>query len=130
MVGLTGGELQHGLRAPRSGRPPGPEGGHHLHDPAVTRKEDDVDRKAHEEGVNRGRRPEQQPFPTLQSAPSEQPAHPRQRRLGNEASLADDLALGRPKRNGPHQPFFAPNVKSPATNEAADQRAFQTSSKG
>src|SRR5205085_10615896 len=85
---------------------------------ALAREKDDIDWEAHEESVHRPGRPEQQPLPALQPATSEQPPHPRPRRVGDRAPLARHLTLRRPQGNDPHHQFFAPSVKSTATRRS------------
>jgi hypothetical protein len=121
-IGLAGSHLQDDSRAPRADCPPGPQTSDHLQDLPVAREKDRIDRKAHEKRVNRRRGPDQQPLAALQSTPSEQSPHPRKRRLGKAAPLANNATIDSPERNRLHHRFFAPSLKSPATVPADPKR--------
>ena len=56
-------------------------------------EEDDVDREAHEERVNRPRRAEEDSLAGGEAAPAEQAAHPRERARRHEQLLADDAPV-------------------------------------
>jgi len=101
-VALAGGELQ---RHPRAKARSGPPGAHVLADlehRQVAVEEHDVDRKAHEPGVNRPGRLDQEAVPARQPSPAEQPAHARERLVGDVAALADDLASARENDSSLH----------------------------
>ena len=89
MLGFAGRQLDDGFRASRTGRPPRAQAIRDFDDFPGLVDEDNVDREAHEERVDRRCRPQQQAFTARKRSPAQQPAHARERRVGNEASLAD-----------------------------------------
>jgi hypothetical protein len=64
-----------------------------LDDHVLEVEEDNVDRKAHEERVNRSDRTEEKPFVRIEPAAPEQAAEPRPRGIGKPTPLTDDVAL-------------------------------------
>src|SRR5919199_1365080 len=55
-------------------------------------EKDDVDRKAHEEGVHRPAGLEEEPFSLGEAVPPEKPAHPRPGPVGDPAALHNHRA--------------------------------------
>jgi hypothetical protein len=102
-TGLAGRELDDRFRSACRRRPPGRNAFRDLQDLSVSTEEDDVDREAHEERVHRRGGPEKESFPALQPAPSEQPAHPSQRRGSHPTPREDDAIVRRPELNRFHK---------------------------
>src|SRR5262249_6048347 len=90
---LAGSELDH-LTCPAAGRrSEGTDGRVDPEDDEVVVEEDNIDREAHERGVDRPCRPQRDAFAGWQRAPSEQAAHAPEGLVGDRDLLADDAAV-------------------------------------
>src|SRR5436189_3210007 len=107
-------ELDDGFRTARRSRPPRPDVGRDLQHLTLAGKKDGVDRKAHEEHVNRPRGPKQQPLPRLQRPSPEQPPQPRQRIVGDRTAFAENTPILSSDLNDLHQRSFVAEPEKPA----------------
>src|SRR5215203_632709 len=106
LVGFAGPQLQHRPRAEARCRAPGLQPSDDIDYGTAAIEKDRVDRKAHEQSVNREGRPDQEPCSGWKVLPPQQSARACQDRVCDLAALTDDpasvaanhdhLVLGRP----------------------------------
>ena len=92
-AGLAGGELHDAARTTPDRDPERCELPHHRAHPQLAVEEDDVDREAHEEGVDRRGARNEEALPGSQAGAAEQAARASPEARGDLAAFADDSAL-------------------------------------
>ena len=92
-LALAGGELEDGAGSATAGRSPGLQVRRRVHDNEVVVDEHGVDGEAHEERVNRRRRPEEKALTMRKARSSEQASHACYRISGEGAPFADRLPV-------------------------------------